>query len=122
MPDVRSVHSLIVPSSSNSTFGKFLRVTVKSHHGSEHYCPLSLVKVFGKSEYEVLDAESAPGSEDQPRPEDEGSLYEEELGSNDSPVSKSVLGSAKDAVIDMVKKAVNVLGNGKAINTAKLLY
>lgn len=36
-------------------FGKFIRVEIHTHYGNEHYCPISIVKVYGASmvdEYE----------------------------------------------------------------------
>ena len=40
-------------------FGKFIKVEMLSHHGSEHYCPVSLFKVYGTSEFEVLEKENS---------------------------------------------------------------
>lgn len=41
-------------------FGKFIRIEMHSHYGKEHYCPISVVRVFGTSmvdEYEINEAE-----------------------------------------------------------------
>ena len=35
-------------------FGKFIRVDVNSHHGTEHFCTLTSFRMFGVSEYEFL--------------------------------------------------------------------
>lgn len=35
-------------------FGKYVKVEIKSHYGSEHYCPISLFRVYGTSVFEVL--------------------------------------------------------------------
>lgn len=33
-------------------FGKYIKVEIKSHYGSEHYCPISLFRAFGTSVFE----------------------------------------------------------------------
>ena len=48
MPDARAVHSFTV--SGNSSYSKFVRIQILSHHGNEHYCPLSVIRIYGKSE------------------------------------------------------------------------
>ena len=35
-------------------YAKYVRVEMLSHYGSEHYCPLSLLRVVGASMMEVL--------------------------------------------------------------------
>jgi len=50
LPDARAIHPVVLPSTNSSTFGKFVKVTILSHHGSEHYCPVSVIKVNGKTE------------------------------------------------------------------------
>lgn len=39
-------------------FGKFIKVELSSHYGSEHFCPISLFRAFGTSEFEVLETET----------------------------------------------------------------
>ena len=41
-----------------------LQVEVVSHYGTEHYCPISLFRVYGNNEYEVLDSEESPTGEE----------------------------------------------------------
>lgn len=36
-----------------SAFVKYIKVEFHSHYGSEHYCPISLFRVYGTSEFEV---------------------------------------------------------------------
>jgi len=50
IPDVRAIHSFSLSTGNSSLFGKFLKVSILSHYGNEHYCPLSLIRVNGKSE------------------------------------------------------------------------
>jgi hypothetical protein len=51
LPDSRAIHPVVLPPTNASTFGKFVKVSVLSHYGSEHYCPVSVIRVNGKSEY-----------------------------------------------------------------------
>ena len=39
-------------------FGRFIKVELHSHYGSEHFCPVSLFRAYGTSEFEVLETES----------------------------------------------------------------
>ncbi|XP_050306755.1 SUN domain-containing ossification factor isoform X2 [Anthonomus grandis grandis] len=92
------------------SFGKYVKVEFKSHYGSEHYCPLSLFRAYGMSVFEVLqkdDPTHVQRSEDDDDDDDDGSLgrlVKEEKPGN-------LLSSATDAVLSMVKKAAQVLGN-----------
>jgi len=45
--------------SDEGVVGKYAKVEILSHHGSEHYCPISLFKVYGISEIDLI-------SEDEP--------------------------------------------------------
>ncbi|KYB27463.1 SUN domain-containing ossification factor isoform X1 [Tribolium castaneum] len=99
-------------------FGKYIKVEVKSHYGSEHYCPISLFRVYGTSEFEVLQKEDQAhedrGDDDD---DDDGSL---DLENGDA--RKNLFSSATDAVISMVKKAAEVLGNkGNYSNQTEIL-
>lgn len=93
-------------------FGKFIKVELQSHYGSEHFCPVSLFRAYGTSEFEVLETETedqilqeANTNED----DDEDSDEEEPLDSEDGDPSRNLFGSARDAVLSIVKKAAEVL-------------
>ncbi|XP_011499707.1 PREDICTED: SUN domain-containing ossification factor [Ceratosolen solmsi marchali] len=109
-------------------FGKFIKVELHSHYGSEHFCPISLFRAYGTSEFEVLetetetelhddnhghesntrgkiDASSDAESEDD---DDEDAVFEDEEDST-SDRRGHLFGSARDAVISIVKKAAEVL-------------
>ncbi|XP_063922817.1 SUN domain-containing ossification factor-like isoform X1 [Zophobas morio] len=88
-------------------FGKYIKVEVKSHYGSEHYCPISLFRVYGTSEFEVLQKEDPVHAD---RMEEDDDDDDESLDS-DNDASKNLFSSATDAVISIVKKAAEVLGN-----------
>lgn len=83
-------------------FGKYIKVEMHSHHGSEHFCPISLFRVYGTSEFEVLE------KEDQQHTEEEDD--DDTLDSEKRPGPKNLFSSATDAVISIVKKAAEVLG------------
>ncbi|XP_017097343.2 SUN domain-containing ossification factor isoform X2 [Drosophila bipectinata] len=84
-------------------FGKFVRLDITSHYASEHFCPLSLFRVFGTSEYEAFETEI--------RPSDELDDFYDDFGMQDQVVGSggNIFQSASDAVIQMVKKAAEVL-------------
>ncbi|XP_063233636.1 SUN domain-containing ossification factor isoform X2 [Bacillus rossius redtenbacheri] len=89
-------------------FGKYIRVELLSHYGAEHFCPVSLFRVYGTSEFEVLETEDEvlerlPDVDDD---DDEEPLDMMEPG--DTP--KNLFGSARDAVLSIVKKAAEALG------------
>lgn len=86
-------------------FGKFIKVEMNSYYGSEHYCPISLFKVYGTSEFEVLEKENAQHAA---HVEDDDEI----LDVPDVPTaeaSKNLFGSARDAVMSIMKKAAQVL-------------
>ena len=59
--DERSMQSF---SSDGDVFGKFVKVEVLSHHGSEHYCPISQFKIFGISEIELIGSDEDDDDDD----------------------------------------------------------
>lgn len=42
----------------NGVFGKYVKVEIFAHYGTEHYCPISLFNIYGISEIELMDADS----------------------------------------------------------------
>ncbi|XP_038650898.1 SUN domain-containing ossification factor isoform X2 [Scyliorhinus canicula] len=92
-------------------FIKYIKVELVSHFGSEHFCPLSLIRVFGTSmveEYEEI-AESQYNAE---RLEflDEDYDFPLDYGTREEKSSKNLLGSATNAILNMVNIAANILG------------
>ncbi|XP_042353515.1 SUN domain-containing ossification factor-like isoform X2 [Plectropomus leopardus] len=90
-------------------YAKYVKVELVSHFGSEHFCPLSLIRVFGTSmveEYEEI-ADPAERQEDQ----DDDLDYPPGYAPGEVKLSKNLIGSAKDVILNMVNNiAVNVLG------------
>lgn len=35
-------------------YGKYVKVSILSHHGNEHYCPISIFKIYGTPEIELV--------------------------------------------------------------------
>ncbi|XP_071446968.1 SUN domain-containing ossification factor isoform X2 [Hetaerina americana] len=101
-------------------YAKFIRVELHSHYGSEHFCPVSLFRVYGTSEFEVLETEQEDGvngvigsgdtsgslSGDN---DGEDSDEEEPLDIETSGPPRNLFGSARDAVMSIVKKAAEAL-------------
>uniref|UniRef100_A0A8C8RKT0 SUN domain-containing ossification factor n=1 Tax=Pelusios castaneus TaxID=367368 RepID=A0A8C8RKT0_9SAUR len=92
-------------------FIKYIKVELVSHFGSEHFCPLSLIRVFGTSmveEYEEI-ADSQYQSERQEM-FDEDYDYPLDYNIGEEKSSKNLLGSATNAILNMVNIAANILG------------
>ncbi|XP_058166125.1 SUN domain-containing ossification factor isoform X2 [Dasypus novemcinctus] len=92
-------------------FIKYIKVELVSHFGSEHFCPLSLIRIFGTSmveEYEEI-ADSQYQSERQEL-FDEDYDYPLDYSTGEDKSSKNILGSATNAILNMVNIAANILG------------
>ncbi|XP_061550100.1 SUN domain-containing ossification factor-like isoform X1 [Phycodurus eques] len=90
-------------------FTKYIKVELLSHFGSEHFCPLSLIRIFGTSMVEEYEEIAEPSE----RPEDQDDDLDHASGCGPGEVkySKNLIGSAKDVILNMVNNiAVNVLG------------
>lgn len=83
-------------------FGKFVRVDLTSHYSSEHFCPVSLFRVYGTSEFEAFETENQPQEDFDDDDDDDD---EEAVAVNKNNLFKS----ASDAVMSIVKKAAEVL-------------
>ncbi|KAL6491154.1 hypothetical protein MHYP_G00014990 [Metynnis hypsauchen] len=90
-------------------FTKYIKVELLSHFGSEHFCPLSLIRVFGTSMMEEYELNSEPS--ERLNFEDEDYDYPPGYLPSDDKASKNLIGSAKDVILNMVNNiAANVLG------------
>ncbi|GIY08691.1 SUN domain-containing ossification factor [Caerostris extrusa] len=92
-------------------FGKFIKIELLSHYGKEHYCPLSVVRIFGTSmvdEYEEMETLSS-------HPEiSEDDLDRLDISLEDKK-STNIFGSATDAVMNIMKKAAQALGQHQTL-------
>ena len=93
-------------------FGKFIKVELHSHYGSEHYCPISLFRVYGTSEFEVLETEVEVHESVPDVADDDDDDDEEHLDLDTGELPKTLFGSAQDAVMSIVKKAAQALVKG----------
>lgn len=104
--DQRIVHSFNLK---QHGYGKFLKVELNSYYGREHYCPLSLVRVYGTSmvdEYEEMEIGGIHLQHAVSEADDE-----EKLDSLDNDGSApNIFGSAREVVLDIVRKAARALG------------
>ncbi|KAK2835814.1 hypothetical protein Q5P01_016298 [Channa striata] len=93
-------------------FIKYIKVELLSHFGSEHFCPLSLIRVFGTSmveEYEEIADSQYPSERLEYLDEDDD--YPPGYQHSEDKASKNLLGSATNAILDIVNNiAANVLG------------
>lgn len=83
-------------------FGKYVRVDVHSHYNSEHFCPISLFRVYGISEFEAFETENRQ------HPIDEIDDDDEDQESDTAKGNSNIFKSASEAVmsiVDTVKKA-----------------
>ncbi|XP_014231383.1 uncharacterized protein LOC106655481 [Trichogramma pretiosum] len=134
-------------------FGRFIKVELHTHYGSEHFCPISLFRAYGTSEFEVLETETesdqahadrassadgdiAIGDDFEASESDDDDLvFIDEAaaapsGGSDSqqaarnnhppPVAapNSIFGSARDAVLSLVRKAAEVLVKSRDLRSS----
>ena len=85
-----------------------------SHFGSEHYCPLSLLRVYGSSMMEELEDHEIEGQDDNENSDSDSDMpvLPPEPGAkvDDEPKKPNLLERAADTVISLVKK---ITGNGQ---------
>ena len=92
-----------------------VQVEMLSHFGTEHYCPLSLLRVHGSSMMEELEDHEIDGQEDNDNTDSESDsdvpVLPPEPGANveKEPKQQNLLERAADTVINLVKK---ITGNG----------
>uniref|UniRef100_A0A4D5RNX8 Putative conserved secreted mucin n=1 Tax=Ixodes scapularis TaxID=6945 RepID=A0A4D5RNX8_IXOSC len=112
--DQKAVQSFKLQS---EAYGKYIKVELLSKYGSEHYCPLSLVRVFGTSmldDYEQLVEKPQDPSQQQGAEDDE----EDRQGAAEKQVSKNVVDRAKDAVMSILK-VLRRDQDGETVNTTE---
>ncbi|XP_071372475.1 SUN domain-containing ossification factor-like isoform X2 [Centroberyx affinis] len=92
-------------------YAKYVKVELVSHFGSEHFCPLSLIRVFGTSMVEEYEEIADPS--ERPDDQDDDLDYLPGYVPGEVKSSNNLIGSAKDVILNMVNNiAVNVLGGG----------
>ncbi|OAD62645.1 Protein osteopotentia like protein [Eufriesea mexicana] len=107
--DVKDIQSFVLQP---HLFGKFIKIELQTYYGSEHFCPISLFRAYGTSEFEVLETETENqiSRETHSDVDDEEDSDEEEvLDVENGEPPRNLFGSAKDAVLSIMKKAAEVL-------------
>ncbi|XP_041125920.1 SUN domain-containing ossification factor-like isoform X3 [Polyodon spathula] len=100
-------------------YAKYVKVELVSHFGSEHFCPLSLIRVFGTSmveEYEEIAELQYPSERMEYLDEDYD--YPPGYVPQEDKSSKDLLGSATNAILNMVNIAANMLGAKSELEAA----
>ncbi|KAK3567622.1 hypothetical protein QTP86_020280 [Hemibagrus guttatus] len=95
-------------------YAKYVKVELLSHFGSEHFCPLSLLRVFGTSMMEEYELNSEPSERLNFQDQDDVALYCNFFYSSSNPAdfppgyvlsddksSKNLIGSAKARALKM---------------------
>ncbi|KAL7293364.1 hypothetical protein TKK_0013132 [Trichogramma kaykai] len=132
-------------------FGRFIKVELHTHYGSEHFCPISLFRAYGTSEFEVLETETesdqahaerassadgdiAIGDDFEASESDDddlvfideastaGAASDSQQASRNNPpraaAPNSIFGSARDAVLSLVRKAAEVLVKSRDLRSS----
>jgi len=100
-------------SAEGDVFGKYVKVEILSHHGTEHYCPISQFKIYGISEIELI------GSDDEEDKNDDDSHDDDDVvttttttnNNNGTPVNSNnnnVLKFIKEKMGETIEKVVGV--------------
>ncbi|XP_054004272.1 SUN domain-containing ossification factor isoform X1 [Hylaeus anthracinus] len=114
--DVKDIQSFVLQP---HLFGKFIKVELHTYYGSEHFCPVSLFRAYGTSEFEVLETETEnqiSRDTDTSAHDEEDSDEEEGLDIEIGEPPRNLFGSARDAVLSIVKKAAQVLGKSNELS------
>lgn len=103
-------------------YAKYLKVEMLSHFGSEHYCPLSLLRVYGLSMMEELEDHETEGNDDNDNADSDSEVPvlspQPGVKIDDEHKRPNLLERAADTVISLVKKFTgNPEGSDKENNT-----
>ncbi|XP_060601973.1 SUN domain-containing ossification factor-like isoform X2 [Ruditapes philippinarum] len=93
-------------------FAKFVRVELTQHYGNEHFCPLTIFRVLGIAVVDYEDDHHDMNADD----DDDDSDNEDTNESETETGSKNLFTSAKDTVINIVKKVLNVDSEEEQLN------
>ncbi|XP_072015745.1 SUN domain-containing ossification factor-like isoform X2 [Amphiura filiformis] len=89
-------------------FAKYMKFEMLTFFGSEHYCPLSVLRVFGTNVVEEI--EDADAVDDDINPPEVLPLHPTPLPDDDKQ-KNGLLESARDVVIGLVQRAAKVLAD-----------
>ena len=92
-------------SAEDGVFGKYVKVEILSHHGSEYFCPISSFKIYGISEIELIGA-------DDDDPEDNQVHSEEQLAVSSTTLPSMPSLDNANPVMNMIKATFQSLIGG----------
>lgn len=100
--------------SQESVFGKYAKIEILSHHGSEHYCPISLFRIYGISEIELI------GRDDDDDDDDDDDEHQQNIhhhqpppevtteSEKEPPKKKDIVSFIKEKVDETIERVVGV--------------
>ena len=95
-----------------------------SHFGSEHYCPLSLLRVHGSSMMEELEDHETDGQEENDNSDSDSDVTvlppDPSAKVEDQPKERNLLQRAADTVFNLVNDYIQTSLYGHLINTDSL--
>jgi len=83
---------------------KYIKIELHSYYGSEHFCPISVIRTFGTSLFDEVERIDKPEPIDYIN-RDENSVFEESMLQTNP--GQDIFGSAKKAVYNIFSKALN---------------
>ncbi|XP_061183841.1 SUN domain-containing ossification factor-like [Saccostrea echinata] len=89
----------------NDFYVKYVKVEMLTHYGEEHYCPLTMFRVYGIP-VELDDDDDLESHHEEG--EHSGESTSDSVEGADSDQPKNLFSSAKDTVMKLVKKVLNV--------------
>ncbi|XP_062603038.1 SUN domain-containing ossification factor-like [Saccostrea cucullata] len=89
----------------NDFYVKYVKVEMLTHYGDEHYCPLTMFRVYGLP-VELDDDDDLESQHEEG--EHSGESTSDSVEGADSDQPKNLFSSAKDTVLKLVKKVLNV--------------
>uniref|UniRef100_A0A2M4B9A0 Putative sun domain-containing ossification factor n=1 Tax=Anopheles marajoara TaxID=58244 RepID=A0A2M4B9A0_9DIPT len=93
-------------------FGKFVRVEILSHYNQEHFCPVSLFRVYGTSEFEAFETDNTPTLPEEDDDEDDEELLGKDKSTELQPSIPGSNGVEREDAIDQ-ERGSSVTSDGK---------
>ena len=100
-------------SAEGDVFGKYVKVEILSHHGTEHYCPISQFKIYGISEIELIGSDDEEDKNDDDSNDDDDDVttttttnYDVNVNTNNN--NNNVLKFIKEKMGETIEKVVGV--------------
>ncbi|XP_035774247.1 SUN domain-containing ossification factor-like isoform X2 [Anopheles albimanus] len=94
-------------------FGKFVRVEILSHYNQEHFCPVSLFRVYGTSEFEAFETDNTPTLPEEDDDEDEEELVGKDKPAEVQPSIPGSIGAEGDHLMTDHERGSSIASEGK---------